>query len=352
VGVVKSFAYPGNIDADILAIGAEQVPYMRTEWFSVMMLECQSLMLEFLDCPGGKVIPYTASGTAAMESCVRSFVAARKKALVVNGGTFGARWGDLCRYSGIPYEMFDVEFGKSPDWDRLIKKIKSETYGTLLIQHHETSSGYLYDLNRLAEPCRDHHVALVVDAISSFLSDPLSMRALNMDVLILSSQKGLDLPPGLSFVVLSKPVLAETRFVEGGFYYDWTTTLRNMERGQTPFSPATQLFRQLHARLQKIKRWGLGHTLDAVKTRATGFRSICQERGWRFSADVQSNGLTGIYLSRPVQSLVKKLQDNEVYVMPSRHDNMIRVTHNGCLTVADDLELAEEIAKWEKTENA
>ena len=173
---MKSFAYPGNIEADILSIGAEQIPYMRTEWFSGMMLECQSLLLELLDCPGGGVIPYTASGTAAMESCVRSFAATRKKALVVNGGTFGARWAELCGYSGIPCDVFDVEFGKAPCWERLIQAIASGNYGTLLIQHHETSSGYLYDLSRLSDACRDHDVALVVDAISSFLTDPLSMR--------------------------------------------------------------------------------------------------------------------------------------------------------------------------------
>lgn len=346
---MKSFVFPGNIEADILAIGAEQIPYMRTEWFSSMMLESESLLLELLDCPGGRIIPYTASGTAAMESCVTSFVAARKKALVVDGGTFGARWGELCRYASVPYDVFDVEFGKSPDWDRLIMKIASGDYDVLLIQHHETSSGYLYDLSRLAEPCRTHNVSLVVDAISSFLTDPLSLRAFNIDVLVLSSQKGLDLPPGLSFVVLSKNALDENRFAAGGYYYDWASNLLNLQRGQTPFSPATQLFRQLNARLKKVKQKGLDSTIHAVKTRATAFRAFCYDREWVLSADERSNSLTGFYLTHPVKPLVAKLQEMDIYVMPCRHENMIRVVHTGCLTVADDMELAEEIAKWEKT---
>jgi len=349
---MKSFAYPGNIEADILSIGAEQIPYMRTEWFSGMMLECQSLLLELLDCPGGGVIPYTASGTAAMESCVRSFAATRKKALVVNGGTFGARWAELCGYSGIPRDVFDVDFGKAPCWERLIQAIASGDYGTLLIQHHETSSGYLYDLSRLSDACRDHDVALVVDAISSFLTDPLSMRDLHIDILVLSSQKGLNLPPGLSFVVLSDRVLAKNSFAPGGYYYDWDTHLRNMKRGQTPYSPATQLFRQLHARLKKLEKSGVERAIDAVKTRAIAFRAACQENGWRLSADERSNCLTGIYLDRPVKPLVRQLQDMGIFVMPCQHENMIRVAHTGCLTVADDLELAEEIARWEKTANA
>lgn len=346
---MKSFAYPGNIEADILSIGAEQIPYMRTEWFSRMMLESEALLLEFLDCPGGRIIPYTASGTAAMESCVASFVVARKKALVVNGGTFGARWGDLCRYFNIPCDVFDVEFGKAPDWGRLITKIESGDYDVLLIQHHETSSGYLYDLSRLAEPCQAHNIALVVDAISSFLTDPLSMREFNIDVLILSSQKGLDLPPGLSFVVLSKRAIEENNFAAGGYYYDWASNLRNMQRGQTPFSPATQLFRQLNARLNKVRQTGVDNTINAVKVRADAFRAACQVHGWEFSADEKSNCLTGFYLSQPVKPLVTQLQEMEIYVMPCRHEHMIRVAHTGCLTVADELELVEEIAKWEKT---
>ena len=245
---MKSFAYPGNIEADILSIGAEQIPYMRTEWFSGMMLECQSLLLELLDCPGGGVIPYTASGTAAMESCVRSFAATRKKALVVNGGTFGARWAELCGYSGIPRDVFDVDFGKAPCWERLIQAIASGDYGTLLIQHHETSSGYLYDLSRLSDACRDHDVALVVDAISSFLTDPLSMRDLHIDILVLSSQKGLNLPPGLSFVVLSDRVLAKNSFAPGGYYYDWGRTGK----------PARSQVRRQRRISRSLRRRGLG----------------------------------------------------------------------------------------------
>jgi aspartate aminotransferase-like enzyme len=98
-----------------------------------------------------------------------------------------------------------------------------------------------------------------------------------------------------------------------------------------------------------VKQTGLDNTINAVKTRATAFRKACQAHGWGFSADEQSNCLTGIYLARPVKPLVTKLQEMEVYVMPCRHENMIRVAHTGCLTVADELELAEEIAKWEKT---
>ena len=253
---MKLFVFPGNIEPEILAIASEQIPYMRTEWFSKLVLETEEMLLELVDCPAGRIIPYTASGTAAMDSCITSFVSTCKKALVINGGTFGARWGKLCDYYRIPCEEFTVDFGKEPDQDLLTKKITSGEYDVLLMQHHETSSGYLYDLDYISALCKTHGIYLIVDTISSFLSDPLSMERQGIDIAIISSQKGLNLPPGLSFVILSESVVLRDKFAPSSFYYDWNEHLLNLKRGQTPYSPATHLFMQLHARLLLIKARG------------------------------------------------------------------------------------------------
>lgn len=79
--------------------------------------------------------------------------------------------------------------------------------GCVLCQHHETSTGQLFDLKKISAICRKHNVSLVVDAISSFLSDDLDMEELNIDICITSSQKGLNIAPGLSFLFLSPRIL-------------------------------------------------------------------------------------------------------------------------------------------------
>lgn len=347
---MRSFAFPGNIEPEILAIAGDQVPYMRTPWFSDLVLACESMLLELLDCPGGRVIPYTASGTAAMDACVGSFVAPRRRALVVNGGTFGARWCEICRFYGVCFDEFTVPFGRNPDMARLNGLLDSGAYDVLLMQHHETSSGCLYDLESISGICRARGVRLVVDAISSFLADHFSMASWGVDVAVLSSQKGLNLPPGLSFVVLSKPVLDEGRFGRTAFSLDWPSHLVQLARGQTPFSPATHLFMQLHARLTTVQTIGTRRLIGRVSDRAEAFRRLCRAHGWTFSADTMSNSLTGVCLPFPVRPLIHDLLLQQTYVMPSGPENMIRVTHTGTLDSAAHEQLVEEIVKWQSRE--
>jgi aspartate aminotransferase-like enzyme len=343
---MKSFVFPGNIESDILEIGSKQIPYMRTAWFSQLVLDCETMLLNLLECPGGKVIPYTASGTAAMESCITGFVKQQSKALVLNGGTFGKRWGDLCNYHGVDYDEIPVAFGRAPDMEALREKLLSGEYGTLLMQHHETSSGYLYDLETISAWCKASNTRLVVDAISSFLTDDFSMSRHGVDIAVLSSQKGLNLPPGLSFVILSESALQQGPFAPGVYYYDWETQLDNLRRGQTPYSPATQLFMQLHERLKQVSELGMEQVIGRVAERARAFRAECQRYGWEFTADHQSNCITGVYLPCKARPVVNELLNQNIYVMPSGHDHMIRVSHLGTLTPQDDIDLATELLQW------
>ena len=344
---MKSFVFPGNIEQDILSIAAQQVPYMRTQWFSDLVLETEEMLLELIDCPKGRLIPYTSSGTAAMESCVNNFVSSCRRALVMNGGTFGARWGELCRSHNISHDEFMVEFGKEPDWSALENNLSSGKYDVLLMQHHETSSGYLYDLDRMSKLCRANDIYLVVDAISSFLADSFSMSGYGVDITVISSQKGLNLPPGLSYVILSETVIEKAPFPDGILYLNWNEHLSNLARGQTPFSPATHLFMQAHARLLGIKKSGVEAWIEAVLEKASIFRNICREQGWGFSAERMSNCMTGVYLPFSARPLVDYLLQKEIYILPCGRDNMIRAAHLGTSTIEDHNELAEEIVKWE-----
>ncbi len=345
---MKSFVFPGNIEPDILAIASQQVPYMRTQWFSDLVLETEAMLLDLIDCPKGRVIPYTASGTAAMEACAGEFASQCSKALVINGGTFGARWGELCRHYNINHDEFMVEFGRTPDWGLLEHKIASGEYDLLLMQHHETSSGYLYDLERISKICRANGLFLVVDAISSFLADSFSMKDYGVDIAIISSQKGLNLPPGLSYTILAERVLEKAPFGNGTLYLDWDEHLSNLSRGQTPYSPATHLFMQAHERLYRIKKDGVDAVIAAVHKKAAAFRNECAAQGLTFSAECMSNCMTGIYLPFTARPFVDYLLQKNIYILPCSRSNMIRVAHLGTTTVEDHKELAEEIAKWEK----
>ena len=236
--MIKSYVFPGDIDEQIARIGALPFIYMRTDEFSRINLESERMLLELIGCKGGRTIIYTGSGTGAMSAIVENYVSPRRKAFVVDGGSFGHRWYDLCLYYGLDAVDYKVPFGKDLDYPALEAALVESGADTFLVQHHETSSGVLFDIKRIGEICRRHSVSLVVDVISSFLAEPFDMDEVGADICVTSTQKGLNIPPGLSIIFLGAR-LEGYEFAHRGYYWDFEDNLKNLKRGQTPFSPAT-----------------------------------------------------------------------------------------------------------------
>lgn len=343
-----SYAFPGNIEEDILSIGAQQIPYMRTAWFSQLMKENEQMLLDMIGCRGGRVMFFTASGTGAMDAVVENYVAALGRALVIDGGSFGHRWAQLCEYHGVPCDVVKLPFASDLDYDELEQRVEKMRPQVLLCQHHETSSGQLFNLERISTICKKWNVSLVVDVISSFLADPLYMDLMGIDVAITSTQKGLNLPPGAALVFLSERVL-QVPFLHRNYYFDFQDNLKNLERGQTPFSPATTLFMQLHERLVRNTKLGIVQLLATTRAKALYFRDLCAKYGWHIPAEVPSNAITGFFVHADSHALCNYLQENyDTFVMPNAVKGFIRVSHMG-LQTEDDLDrLAAAIHEFEE----
>ena len=92
---------PVQSSEEILEIGSEQVPYFRTPEFSKIMLENEALIKKLAKAPSdAKAVFLTGSGTAAMEATVMNVLNTKDKALIINGGSFGARFVKLCQLHG------------------------------------------------------------------------------------------------------------------------------------------------------------------------------------------------------------------------------------------------------------
>ena len=339
---MKLYVFPGNIEDEILQLAAQQIPYMRTGAFSALVKECEQWLLQLIGCTNGRVIFYTASGTGAMDAVVTNYVTQKKKAFIVAGGSFGYRWRELCSCYNCQYELFAVPFNKEIDYETLEQAVKDAKPDVFLCQHHETSSGQLFDLEAISAICQKYNVSLVVDAISSFLTDPLNMDKLKLDICITSSQKGLNIPPGLSLVVLSQKALNEN-FSHKGYYFDFKENLKNLEIGQTPYSPATTLFLQLHARLKKNIKLGAEKFIEDANRKALYFRELCKKNGWETPTETPSNSITGFFVRRNGNILFPELLKKNVYIMPGGTPDYFRVTHTGIQTHKDLDELAENI---------
>lgn len=343
---MKTYAFPGIVEDDILRISAQQIPYMRTMWFSDLMKDNERMLLQAIGCTGGRVMFYTASGTGAMEAIVQNYVAAQGKAYVIDGGTFGHRWVELCQYHGVECKSMKVPFACDIDYDLLDAEVADCRPAVFLCQHHETSSGQLFNLERISEICKKYGVSLVVDVISSFLAEELDMDRLGIDVAVTSTQKGLNLPPGAALVFLSESALSR-KCLHGSYYFDFQDNLKNLERGQTPFSPATMLFMQINERMKRNLAQGIREHVAVTRAKALHFRELCKKYEWQIPARNPSNAITGFFIGRNADVMFTELQKKGVFVMPSGKPGFFRVSHMGADTFADLDELAEMIREIE-----
>jgi aspartate aminotransferase-like enzyme len=210
----------------------------------------------------------------------------------------------------------------------------------LLINAHETSVGHLYDLATTGAWCQRHSALHVVDAISLFVSDPLDMQAQHIDALIISSHKGLALPPGLAMVLLSPRALARVR-PSGSYYLDFGVHLRDGERGQTPFTPAISIIMQLHHRLTQLHSQGLATEWRRAASVAARFRAgIAGLPLAPYSAHMP-NAMTALRLTNGTSAfqVVEELESRHGCVVAPNggklRDTVFRVSHMGAMEPED-----------------
>ncbi len=346
---MQSFVFPGNIDESIMAIGSQPFIYMRTDAFSQINKESERMLLELIHCSGGRTIIYTGSGTGAMSAVVEDYVTTKNKAFVIDGGSFGHRWFQLCEYYSVPVVDYVVPFAKDIDYCDLEKRVAAERPDVFLCQHHETSTGQLFDLRKISDICHRYDVSLVVDVISTFLAEELNMDELGIDICVTSTQKGLNIPPGLSILFFSKN-LDGYCFNHKGYYWDFDDNFSNLKRGQTPFSPATILYLQLNARLKQLMaEGGEKKNIEDVRHRAVFFRQLCEEYGWEVPAETPSYAVTGFQTKDDSSRKVFKglIDKYDTYIMPGSVPGFYRVSHMGLQSDEELADLAKHIHEFE-----
>ncbi|MDE6706784.1 MAG: aminotransferase class V-fold PLP-dependent enzyme [Oscillospiraceae bacterium] len=334
----------------VRAIGAENVPYFRTPEFSAIMLENECLMNKFANAPeGSRTVFITGSGTASMEATVINVFSPKDKVLIVNGGSFGQRFVELCQIHEIPYEEIKLEIGKTLTQEKL-NQYNGKGFTGFLVNIHETSTGVYYDPVMIGEFCRKNGCFLVIDAISSFLADAFDMTAIGNAVMITGSQKALACPPGISAIVLSPKAI--NRIEENqvkSMYFNLKDALKNGERGQTPFTPAVGTLLQINARLKEIDiAGGAIFEREKIATLAKDFREKIKDLPLDICSDSLSNTVTPLQTRNcSAYDIFTILKDNyQIWVCPNggaMKDKIFRVGHIGCLTIEDNLKLSNAL---------
>lgn len=251
------------------------------------------------------VVIYPASGTGAWEAALVNTLSPGDRVLMVETGWFATLWQRMATRLGIVTEFIPTDWRQGADLAALEARLVADArhdFKAVCVVHNETSTGCVSDIAavRKALDRAGHPALLMVDTISSLASIDYRHDEWGVDVTVAGSQKGLMLPPGLSFNAISDKALATSkanRFPRS--FWDWGEMLAANEKGFFPYTPSTNLLQGLKVALDLLEEEGLEqvfarHDRAAEATRRAvrhwGFETVCRLPG------AYSSSLTAVML--------------------------------------------------------
>lgn len=335
---------PVMSNEEIRKIGGDQIPYFRTSEFSKVMLDSEALLKKFFKASDdARVVFMTGSGTASMDASVINLFTKEDKILIVNGGSFGHRFVEICSVYDLNYTEIKCELGHTLTKDQLVP-FENKGYTAFVVNLDETSTGVLYDIELISDFCKRNNLFLLVDSISSFLCDPFNMKELGVNAVITGSQKALALAPGISLIVLdSKAIERVNANKPKTYYFNLKDYLKNGERGQTPFTPAVGILLQLNKRLHMIEEeGGIDAEVKRAQENANYFRNLIKDLPFEIASNKLSNAVTPLMpkdKTKNAYKLFEILKDNYgIWVCPNGGDmkeKIFRVGHIGDIKKGD-----------------
>ncbi|ASM40702.1 alanine--glyoxylate aminotransferase family protein [Campylobacter sp. RM12327] len=327
---------PVMMSKKVLKIGSNQPMYFRNDKFSKIILECKQLILKFVNAPkNSDLIFMTGSGTLGMEATLINLINNNEKATIINGGGFGERFIKICEKKNLQFSQIKLNLNEILDLNKIDTNSKA-----LFTNAHETTIGRAYDLKAIGKFCEKNRMLFCVDAISAFMADEIDMTKQKIDALIISSNKGLALPPGLAIIILSKNAI-ENLVPCDSFYMDFVSYLNDIKRGQTPFTPPICIIYQLLVRLKEIDKKGVLYYNKKTHYLAKYFRNHIKDLPLKLYSKFPSNAMSAVEITNGEKAFdfinkFEKLYD--ITLTPSGgdlKDKLIRVGHLGNLSKKD-----------------
>lgn len=240
----------------------------------------------------GQVFIYPSSGTGAWEAAMVNTLSPGDRVLVFDSGQFSQLWRRAAERFGLQVENAPADWRKgvyAEDVAARLEDDRQHTFKAVLIVHNETSTGVTNSVAGIGRAIRQagHPALLMVDTVSSLGSLDYRHDEWGVDVTISGSQKGLMLPPGLSFIAASERALAANKTAKlPRSYWDWEDMSAQNRGGFFPYTPATTLLYGLQEALKMLQEEGLPnvfrrHNRHAQATRIAvetwGLEIVCQD---------------------------------------------------------------------------
>ncbi len=262
---------PTPIPPEVLLAMGRPIIHHRTPQFRRLFKEVRE-GLKYVFQTEQPVIVLASSGTGAMEAAVSNLFSPGDEAVVVRGGKFGERWGEICEAFGVRTVNIDVEWGKAVDPQDVERALKTHSrVKAVMWQASETSTGVMHPTKELGTLCQRYGALSVVDGITAIGVFDVPMDKWGLDVVVSGSQKAFMLPPGLAFIALSEKAWSSVERAKcPRYYFDLAKERSSQEKGDTAYTPAVSMIMGLKVSLELIREEGLPNVFarHAVLARA------------------------------------------------------------------------------------
>jgi alanine-glyoxylate transaminase/serine-glyoxylate transaminase/serine-pyruvate transaminase len=231
------------------------------------------------------VIIFTATGTGAWEAALTNTLSPGDKVLMVETGQFGLLWNKMATRLGLVTEMVKTDWRHPADPNEIEKRLRADTdrkIKAVAVVHNETSTGTRSDIAaiRKAIDAAGHPALLVVDTISSLASADYRHDEWGVDVAVGGAQKGLMLPPGMSFNALSDKAIAASKTATlPKSFFAWDDMLAMNTNGYFPYTPATLMLYGLNEGIAMLHEEGLDNVFARHDRLAEGTRRAVRHWG-------------------------------------------------------------------------
>ena len=282
---------PVEVRKDILDAQAQWMIGHRGKAFEDLFARIEG-KLQQVFFTNQRVYLSTSSGTGLWEAAARNCVSddAARGVLATVCGDFSERWADVFERNGKATTVISVERGQAITPELLCTVIQARTtpFDAIAIVQNETSTGVRNPLAEIVNVIKQlsPETLILVDAVSSLAGDKIEFDALELDVLLTSSQKCFGLPPGLAFAAVSDRALAKAKTIKNrGYYFDFVELELFLKKNNTPSTPAISLMYALDKQLDAMLSEGLDARFERHARLAKMTHDWAEEMGFGLFAE-------------------------------------------------------------------
>ena len=271
----------------------------RTPEFEAIFAQTRELLFELYGMD--EVVMLASSGSGAMEACVTNLT--KKKALTVNAGKFGERFGKICKAFNIDYTEIKNEWNTPVSVEQVLDIVKNDSdIDSIYIQICESAGGLRHPVEQIAAEVKkiNKDITVIADGITAIGVEKIDTT--NLDAVITGSQKALMLPPGLAMVGLSNAAVEKIENNQKGFYFNLATEIKKQRTNTTAWTAATTLIIGLKEILAHIKNEiGFENLYEKTALRAKATQEALKAIGCEIYPKAPANAMTTIYTEHAPQ---------------------------------------------------